>query len=69
MVICPVCLSIFGEDLDPKDECPYCNLGELIEYEIFQERMTVSFMDSLKYMEDPTEDYEKEEGSSNDVDN
>ena len=47
IVVCPFCLSIFMSEVDPGDQCPDCEVGELLEYDEYKLRLNSSFMEFI----------------------
>ena len=47
VLVCPFCLTIFMSDVDENDQCPNCEVGELIDYEEYKLRINSSFMEYI----------------------
>lgn len=51
-LICATCFSIFILNFDEGDECPYCECGELEDYEIFLNNYPLSFLIDPNWRDD-----------------
>jgi len=49
VLICPFCDSIFLQEYDAGDECPECELGVLISFDEYLERISSSFGEAFSF--------------------